>query len=828
MNKTTVLSVALILLFSLGSTQVSPELDQMLDNTPDTERVSVIILTEGAPSDQAREAIRNAEGNINHEYSLIDGVAVEIPKVAARNLANRSFVREVQPDFVMETNLDQSVSQINTEPVHQENVAGRSVDVAVLDTGIDNDNRALQVEKEVDYTGQGTDDRNGHGTHVAGIIASQDSRFQGVSYNADLFDVKVLDANGTGSGSDVIEGIEWAVNNNAEVISLSFGGQTDKCDGTDAVSEAVNSAVAQGVTVVAAAGNEWPENRTISIPGCAEDAITVGSVNSNSEISRFSSRGPTADGRVKPDVVAPGEQITSTWNDGTFQEKSGTSMATPHVSGTAALLLSEDQDLSPSELKNLTEYAATELRYNQNTQGSGLLNAESAYSAINTTETRENTTENSMPAVEVVKPENGATGVNDTNDREGVDVNLTISVNDTDNRSISVEFLRNGRAISTRDRVAPGQVTHQIEDLSLGEQVNWSAEVSDSISTTSTGIYSFTTATNTTETGENTTDNTKEPRNETLPSGLQKKDELPPPFRGAIPGNPMYGLQRAVERASLVMTFNPEKKQEKRKKFAQRRLTEARAVAQKGDSDTARRLVEDYQRLTDASREEENQTDNDSKRSTDEILEEVMRKTPDQANQGLERAQENTQRSQEDRGKEARAQRQGSEQEEQAQTQGTQRGQPEQAQSSQNERSQTESSEAEQQPQNKERSQETGPEQKQQTGQEEQPRKKETAEQKNKRQPESQSEIKRQKDNQPVQTEPQESESGSEEEQQTRNSREDRGQSNAAGQSSEESETSDRNSERGSNRGGQQNSQGGSPPENPSGLFHGITTFLLG
>jgi len=566
MNKIAVFSAALILLFSLGSAQVSPELDQILNETPDNERVSVIILTEGAPNEQARDAIRNADGNINHEYSLIDGVAVDIPKVAARNLAERSFVREVQPDFVMETSLDNSVQQINAEAVQQENITGGSVDVAVLDTGIDNDNRALQVEQEVDYTGQGTDDRNGHGTHVAGIVASQDSRFQGVSYGADLFDIKVLDANGTGSGSDVIEGIEWAVQNDAEVISLSFGGQTDRCDGTDAVSEAVNNAVDQGVTVVVAAGNEGPGNQTISIPGCAEKALTVGSVNPDNDISRFSSRGPTADGRVKPDVVAPGEQITSTWNDGTFQERSGTSMATPHVSGTVALLLSQNPDLTPEELKNLTEYTATDLRYEENTQGSGLLDAEAAYSIINTTETRENTTRNAAPTVEVIAPEDGATGVNNTDDRGGVDANLTVGVNDTDNRSLSVEFLRNGRAVETRDRVAPGQVTYQIEDLSMGEQVNWSAEASDSISTASTRVYSFTTATNTTQTDENRTDNTTEARNETLPPGLQKKDELPPPFRGATPGNPMYGLQRAVDRASLAMTFNPEKKEEKRKK----------------------------------------------------------------------------------------------------------------------------------------------------------------------------------------------------------------------------------------------------------------------
>jgi len=263
------------------------------------------------------------------------------------------------------------------EKVWENETTGKGINIAVIDTGIFNHN-ALTIIKEVDFTGEGTEDLHGHGTHVSGIIASQDSTYKGVAYNSNLFNVKVLNKQGSGYGSDVIKGIEWSVDNNADIISLSLGAKLDKCDGKDAISRAVDKAVIEGVVAIVAAGNAGPDSETITSPGCAKQAITIGATDGN-KIVDFSSRGPTADGRVKPDLVAPGVRITSTWLNNEFRSLSGTSMATPHVSGVIALLLEFDSSLNTEDLKQILSSGAKDLGLDENTQGAGKVNAYASY-----------------------------------------------------------------------------------------------------------------------------------------------------------------------------------------------------------------------------------------------------------------------------------------------------------------------------------------------------------------------------------------------------------------------------------------------------------------
>ncbi len=215
---------------------------------------------------------------------------------------------------------------------------GSGVDVAVVDTGINYSHTAFKnIGIGYDFVrgDNYAEDENGHGTHVSGIIASNDLTYS--APNATLMHIKVLDETGTGNASTVIAGIEWAVDHGAEVISMSLGGTGG--DGTSALSEASDSAVSKGVVVVAAAGNDGPASGTITSPGDAREVITVGAIDDYDSVPSWSSRGPTTDGRTKPDVVAPGVSITSTALDGGFTTKSGTSMSTPHVSGAAALLI---------------------------------------------------------------------------------------------------------------------------------------------------------------------------------------------------------------------------------------------------------------------------------------------------------------------------------------------------------------------------------------------------------------------------------------------------------------------------------------------------------
>jgi serine protease AprX len=374
--------------------ELKPDLSDIISKIPATEKVSVIILFHEKPTPADISIIKSDGASIKYQYEIIDAVAAIVPAQAADKIAKRAFVKLVELDYKVKLVLDKSILQLQVDKVWEAEITGKDIDVAVLDTGIHDKHPALDVEKEVDYTGEGTDDLHGHGTHVAGIIASKDSTYRGVSYDSDLFNVKVLNKDGSGYGSDVIKGIEWAVDNGAEIISMSLGAEVDPCDGTDAISQAVDKAVNMGVIVVVAAGNLGPDSGTITSPGCSKKGITVGAVDDNDNVPDWSSRGPTDDGRVKPDLVAPGISITSTWKDNSFTSLSGTSMSTPHVSGVAALLLEADPSLKPDGVKSILKSTALDLGLDDNTQGSGRVDAYEAYIYVaNVTKEPENETE---------------------------------------------------------------------------------------------------------------------------------------------------------------------------------------------------------------------------------------------------------------------------------------------------------------------------------------------------------------------------------------------------------------------------------------------------
>jgi serine protease AprX len=185
-------------------------------------------------------------------------------------------------------------------------------------------------------------------------------------------------------------GVEWAVDQGVQVINLSLGG-SGSSDGQDALSLTCNAAVAQGFVVCVAAGNAGPGARTIGSPGAAADVITVGAVDREDRIASFSSRGPTADGRTKPDICFPGTDIVSARASGTglgqpvnewYTAMSGTSMATPHASGLAALLLQAEPGLTPLELKQALMDTALDLGQDPNAQGAGRARAAHALAKV--------------------------------------------------------------------------------------------------------------------------------------------------------------------------------------------------------------------------------------------------------------------------------------------------------------------------------------------------------------------------------------------------------------------------------------------------------------
>ncbi len=247
--------------------------------------------------------------------------------------------------------------------------------VAVLDTGLDITHPALDGGKVIAWhnsiqavgyddpeltpcplqsSGPHEDDPQGHGTHVSGTIAGTGEgnlAAQGMAPGAAIVGVKVLDCHGGGDVSTLVDGIDWVINNRdtygIAVINMSIEGSS--CDqGLGLASQAVNNAFTAGILVVVAAGNFGPAPCSVSFPGTARDALTVGAAfdpgTGGWSMANFSGRGPTADGRIKPEIVAGGINVLSTRNGGGFQSISGTSMATPVVAGVALLM----HDLSPA------------------------------------------------------------------------------------------------------------------------------------------------------------------------------------------------------------------------------------------------------------------------------------------------------------------------------------------------------------------------------------------------------------------------------------------------------------------------------------------------
>ncbi|MFX1252669.1 MAG: S8 family peptidase [Promethearchaeota archaeon] len=333
-------------------------------------------------------------GIVKHVHSLIPAVTIEAQETKGPQLAKLASMRggevkEVIKDRRLRIMLDVSVPLIQAPKVWKQKDEGKGVVVAVVDTGVDKSHPDLKdrVVNSEDFTGEGYFDGHGHGTHVAGIIAGDGSassgKYKGVAPKATIIAAKVLDTYGSGWASDIIAGVEWAVEQGAKILNLSLGG-SGPCDGTDIMSKACDAAVDAGTVVCVAAGNSGPDPSTVGTPGCAHKVITVGASDDNDKIAWFSSRGPTSDGRVKPDVCFPGFGIVSARAKNTsmgspegeyYTQASGTSMATPHTAGVAALLIAEYENrkkrYTNEDIKRLILDNAHDLGYDNNTEGHG-------------------------------------------------------------------------------------------------------------------------------------------------------------------------------------------------------------------------------------------------------------------------------------------------------------------------------------------------------------------------------------------------------------------------------------------------------------------------
>ncbi|MFF7363641.1 S8 family serine peptidase [Streptomyces sp. NPDC008125] len=283
-------------------------------------------------------------------------------------------------DGRMHIALDGSVPQINAPQAWGDGYTGKGVTVAVLDSGYDSDHPDLagRVTVSANFLGGATaEDDNGHGTHVASTIAGVDSTYRGVAPDASLAVGKVCDSTGSCPTSALLAGIDWAVNTvHAKVVNLSLGGPADETDPAIAVIDDLSAST--GTLFVVAAGNDGEYGTaTVGAPAIANAALAVGAVDADDQLAAFSSRGPrVGDNAVKPDITAPGVNIVAAKAGGGHTAKSGTSMATPHVAGAAALVAQAHPGWSGEQIKTaLMNSAEPDAKRSAHQQGTGRVDA---------------------------------------------------------------------------------------------------------------------------------------------------------------------------------------------------------------------------------------------------------------------------------------------------------------------------------------------------------------------------------------------------------------------------------------------------------------------
>jgi serine protease AprX len=406
-----------------------------------TAGTSKVILTfKPGQEENAQKEIKKLGGRLGRRLQLINGVTVELPNRVIKQLSERSEVISIHYDRPTESHMNRAAVAVGARAAQQQwGYDGAGVGVAVIDSGITHFHDDLnykgtnykvrvvagqRVTGFVDFVNNNPVpyDDNGHGTHVAGIIAGNGYDSYGVRAGiapaAHLVSLKVLDKYGRGVISDVIAAFDWAVANrvshNIRVINLSVGAKITESYETDPLTLAAKRAVDAGIVVVAAAGNLGknasgkPLYGSITAPGNAPWVLTVGAYSTEGTpmryddvIASYSSRGPTAvDFEAKPDLVAPGTGIVSITDPTSefYKNKaayllmgsrptaskpylalSGTSMASPVVAGTVALMMQANPKLTPNLVKAILQYTAQKYnKYDALTQGAGFLNAHGA------------------------------------------------------------------------------------------------------------------------------------------------------------------------------------------------------------------------------------------------------------------------------------------------------------------------------------------------------------------------------------------------------------------------------------------------------------------
>lgn len=336
-------------------------------------------------------------GQVLYEIPLINSYVLRIEEQHLQRFKELKHITYYQITEIT-AQMQKERSMLNAEEAYMQGLSGKGITIAFLDTGIEQvkDLQRIVAFKDIINNKKKAYDDNGHGTHVAGIACgsglSSNGKYMGIAKDVNIVSVKILDENGAGNSAHVLAGLQWIMDNKAKlgirIINMSVG--TVGGDIRDPLVKAVEALWDDGTVVIAAAGNNGPSSGTITSPGISKKIITVGAAGDDEKLKiwgnnliNFSGRGPTKECVIKPDVIAPGANVISCLAsnvrnenivDNYYLKLSGTSMATPMVSGAIALLLQKYPKLSPNNIKYLLKQSCISLGFPANQQGWGILN----------------------------------------------------------------------------------------------------------------------------------------------------------------------------------------------------------------------------------------------------------------------------------------------------------------------------------------------------------------------------------------------------------------------------------------------------------------------
>ncbi len=334
-------------------------------------------------------------------FKILPGSALTVSADKLETIARTKGVKGIYQDQKLKILASSREKSIDTyvldDPRKEKDLTGNGVTVALIDTGAYASHETLKgkIVAFKDFVNNQTApyDDNGHGTHCASLISGESGT--GVAPDAKLVVIKVMDRDGACYLSDALKALDWCLANKnlygIKAVSFSVGGEGPS-DGTSLLDDACDKIVEEGLVMCVAAGNSGPAEKSIVIPGDAEKVITVGAIDSSGSIFELSSRGPTARGESKPDLVTLGVDVISALagSENGFSSMSGTSMAVPQVAGATAILLEAQPDLKPADVKRILLKTADDLGQvgQDNAYGHGALNLTNALASIETATAR--------------------------------------------------------------------------------------------------------------------------------------------------------------------------------------------------------------------------------------------------------------------------------------------------------------------------------------------------------------------------------------------------------------------------------------------------------